>query len=144
MIGINSPGLRICPLNLNCLTGDYIYISQSDSSNPHSFSDRGTPDEYHHMHGYSGHTFKLVNEDGNFVYTQWHYRTDKTNAKAGELTGTNPDFDTQTLFEYIEKGEFPSWTVYVVRSFPYCTLEKAWLRQMMLFFVLIRVVTSSK
>ena len=40
------------------------------------FSDRGTPDGYHHMHGYSGHTFKLVKEDGTFVYSQIHVRKD--------------------------------------------------------------------
>lgn len=100
------------------------YLSQ----NPESihqviilFSDRGTPDGYHHMHGYSGHTFKLVNKEGKYVYTQWHYRADKgfktlDNATAGELSGSNPDYGTQNLFEDIEKGDFPSWTVYIVRS----------------------------
>jgi catalase len=83
------------------------------------FSDRGTPDGYHHMHGYSGHTFKFVNKDGKFVYYQLHLRADKgfktlSNAKAGELSGSNPDYGIQTLFEDIEKGEYPSWTVYVV------------------------------
>lgn len=104
-------------------TGDYL------SQNPESihqvlilFSDRGTPDGYHHMHGYSGHTFKLVNKEGKFVYTQWHFRADKgfktlSNAKAGELSGTNPDYGIQTLFEDIEKGDFPSWTVYIVRYY---------------------------
>lgn len=102
------------------------YLSQ----NPESihqvlilFSDRGTPDGYHHMHGYSGHTFKLVNAEGKFVYTQWHYRADKgfktlTNGKAGELAGSNPDYGTQTLFEDIEKGEYPSWTVYIQTMTP--------------------------
>jgi len=40
------------------------------------FSDRGTPDGYHNMHGYSGHTFKLVKADGTFVYTQIHLIAD--------------------------------------------------------------------
>lgn len=40
------------------------------------FSDRGTPDGYHNMHGYSGHTFKLVKDDGSFVYTQIHLIAD--------------------------------------------------------------------
>jgi len=97
------------------------YLSQ----NPESihqvlilFSDRGTPDAYHHMHGYSGHPFKLVNKDGKYVYTQWHYRADKgfktlSSAKAGELAGANPDYGIQTLFEDIQKGDYPSWTVYI-------------------------------
>lgn len=72
------------------------------------------------MHGYSGHTFKLVNKEGKVTYTQWHYRADKgfktlTNSEAGELAGSNPDYGIQGLFQDIEKGDFPSWTVYVVR-----------------------------
>jgi catalase len=41
------------------------------------FSDRGTPDGFHQMHGYSGHTYKFVKEDGDFVYVQVHIRADK-------------------------------------------------------------------
>jgi catalase len=41
------------------------------------FSDRGTPDGYHNMHGYSGHTFKFVREDGEWVYVQIHVRADR-------------------------------------------------------------------
>ena len=40
------------------------------------FSDRGTPDGYHNMHGYSGHTYKLVKDDGSFVYAQIHLIAD--------------------------------------------------------------------
>jgi len=84
------------------------------------FSDRGTPDAYHKMHGYSGHTHKWIKSDGSFVYTQVHLRADggfKTlnNAQAGELAGANPDYGTEELFNTIESGNFPSWTVYVVR-----------------------------
>lgn len=35
-----------------------------------------------------------------------------TNAEATELGGSNPDFLTQDLFQAIETGEYPSWTVY--------------------------------
>ena len=84
------------------------------------FSDRGTPVGYHHMHGYSGHTFKFVNAEGKFHYVQIHVRKDggfKTfdNEKAGTLAGENPDYGIQTLFEDIEAGKYPTWTVYVVR-----------------------------
>ena len=82
------------------------------------FSDRGTPNGYHRQHGYSGHTFKFVNSDGQFHYVQVHVRADggfKTlnDQQATELAGTNPDHGTQEMFEAIERGEFPSWTVYV-------------------------------
>jgi len=102
------------------------YLSQ----NPESihqvmilFSDRGTPDGYHNMHGYSGHTFKYVKEDGSYVYTQIHVRADKgfkvlDNQKAGELAGSNPEYGIQSLFKAIEGEEYPSWTVYVQTMTP--------------------------
>lgn len=82
------------------------------------FSDRGTPDGYHNMHGYSGHTFKWVNAKGEFVYVQVHVRADGgfktlTDDQAGQLAGSNPDYGTEALFNAIESGKFPSWTVYV-------------------------------
>jgi len=57
------------------------------------------------------------------VYTQVHVRADggfKTldNAKAGELSGSNPDYGIESMFEAIEKGHYPSWTVYVQTMTP--------------------------
>ncbi|GAA5897117.1 hypothetical protein JCM6882_001797 [Rhodosporidiobolus microsporus] len=87
------------------------------------FSDRGTPNGYRHMHGYSGHTHKLVKDDGSFVYAQFHYVCDQgiknfTNEEAGKLAGDNPDYANQDLFEAIERGEHPSWTLYVQTMTP--------------------------
>ena len=84
----------------------------------HLFSDRGTPYSYRHMNGYSGHTFKMVKEDGSFVYAQIHLKTDQgsktfTNEEAGKMASENPDWNTQDLFEAIQKGDYPSWTVYI-------------------------------
>jgi catalase len=60
------------------------------------FGDRGVPDGYRFMHGYSGHTFKLVKDDGSFVYAQIHARSNQgvkflTQEKSVELAGKNPD-----------------------------------------------------
>ena len=35
---------------------------------------------------------------------------------AGRLSGENPDYGIQALFETIEAGKYPSWTVYIVRT----------------------------
>ncbi|TFK24096.1 catalase [Coprinopsis marcescibilis] len=102
------------------------YLSQ----NPESihqvlilFSDRGTPAGYQHEHGYSGHTFKWVKDDGTFVYTQVHLRADagfKTldADTATKIAGENPEYGIQSLFESIESGNFPSWTVYIQTMTP--------------------------
>ncbi|KAK1671491.1 catalase [Colletotrichum godetiae] len=84
----------------------------------HLFSDRGTPYSYRHMNGYSGHTHKWTKPDGSFVYVQIHLKTDQgnktfTNEEAGKMASENPDWHTQDLFEAIQRGEHPSWTVYV-------------------------------
>lgn len=82
------------------------------------FSDRGTPDGYRHMHGFSSHTYMWYNEKGEYYWIKWHFLTDQgvknlTGEKATELAGADPDYATRDLFESIEKGDFPSWTAYV-------------------------------
>lgn len=82
------------------------------------FSDRGTPDGYRFMHGFSSHTLKLVNAEGRVHYCKWHFKSDQgvrniTGAEATALAGTDPDYATRDLFAAIERREYPSWTVCV-------------------------------
>ncbi|KAI8060087.1 catalase [Gongronella butleri] len=82
------------------------------------FSNRGTPNGYRHMNGYSSHTLVLVNAQGEHKYVKWHFKTDQgiKNFKAAEATklaGESPDYATADLFQAIERGEAPSWSVYV-------------------------------
>ncbi|KAI8049640.1 catalase [Syncephalis plumigaleata] len=82
------------------------------------FSDRGTPDGYRHMHGFSSHTLKMVDSEGKFKFVKWHFLTDQgiknlTTEEATKLAGTNPDYATHDLFRAIERGEYPSWSVHV-------------------------------
>ncbi|CAK5262178.1 unnamed protein product [Mycena citricolor] len=87
------------------------------------FSDRGTPDGYHQMHGYSGHTFKWFKQDGSFVYTQLHLRVRNgfktlNNSQAGKLASENPDYGIQSMFEAIESKNYPTWDVFVQTMTP--------------------------
>ncbi|KAJ1978924.1 catalase A, partial [Dimargaris cristalligena] len=82
------------------------------------FSNRGTPDGFRHMHGYSSHTFKLVDNHGKFRYFKWHFRTNQgvknlAAQRAAQLEGENPDYATQDLFNAIADNNFPSWTAYI-------------------------------
>lgn len=82
------------------------------------FSDRGTPRDFRHMNGYSGHTYKFIKKNGAYKYVQIHVKTDQgienlTNDEAAEVAKNDPDASTRDLFEAISKGDFPSWTVYV-------------------------------
>ncbi|XP_044732635.1 catalase-like isoform X1 [Chrysoperla carnea] len=81
-------------------------------------SDRGIPDGYRHMNGYGSHTFKLVNNEGSYVYCKFHYKTDQgiknlDVATANELSASDPDYSIRDLFNAISKGNFPSWTFYI-------------------------------
>lgn len=82
------------------------------------FSDRGTPDGYRHMNGYGSHTFKTVNAAGEVFYVKFHLKTNQgiknlTAAQAADLSGRDPDYATRDLFNSIEKGDSPSWTLYI-------------------------------
>jgi catalase len=81
-------------------------------------SDRGTPDGFRHMHGFSSHTFSLINAKNERFWVKWHFLTKQgiKNLMAGradELAGTDPDYATRDLFEAIERGDFPKWRVCV-------------------------------
>jgi catalase len=97
----------------------------------HLFSDRGTPYSYRHMNGYSGHTHKWKKADGTFNYVQVHLKTDQgsktfNNEEAARIASENPDWNTQDLFEAIQRGEYPSWTVYVQVLSPEAAQEFRW------------------
>ncbi|OMH79136.1 Peroxisomal catalase [Zancudomyces culisetae] len=81
-------------------------------------SDRGIPDGYRHMNGYSGHTLSLVKNDGSYVWAKWHFKTDQGikcfhAPEATKLAGEDPNYATRDLFNAIERGDHPSWSVYV-------------------------------
>ncbi|GKT70148.1 catalase [Colletotrichum tofieldiae] len=70
-----------------------------------------------HLNSYSGHTYKLVKDDGSFYYAKIHIKTNQgvqnmSQDEAVKLAGESPDYHTADLFDAIERGDFPSWTVY--------------------------------
>ena len=82
------------------------------------FSDRGTPDGFRHMNGYSSHTFSLINGKNELYYVKWHFKTKQgiknfTREQADEMRGKDPDYAQRDLFESIRNGTFPKWRVCV-------------------------------
>ncbi len=80
------------------------------------FSDRGTPATYRNMNGYSSHTFKWYNDKGEYFWVQYHFKTDQgiknlTSQEAEVMRGKDPDHATRDLFDAIERGDYPSWTL---------------------------------
>jgi catalase len=82
------------------------------------FSDRGIPDGYRYMDGFGSHTFSMVNSEGDRFYVKYHFKTKQgiknlTPTKARELAGSDPDYAQRDLFEAIDRGDFPRWTMYI-------------------------------
>jgi len=80
--------------------------------------DRGIPKTWRHMNGYSSHTFMWVNADGERFWVKYHFKTDQgidflTQEEADHLAGADADYHRRDLFEAIEQGDYPSWTLKV-------------------------------
>jgi catalase len=81
-------------------------------------SDRGIPASFRHMHFYGEHTFSLYNAENRRVWCKFHFHTQQgvknlTDAQAAELCGRDRESHGRDLFEAIERGEFPRWTMYI-------------------------------
>ncbi|KAI1314035.1 catalase-like domain-containing protein [Xylaria venustula] len=75
--------------------------------------DRGIPDGYRKMHGYSGHAFKFVNKEGNWVYVQIHFKSQQGTSFITQEDSANksPDYAQKDLYEAIQRGDYPKWDV---------------------------------
>jgi catalase len=80
--------------------------------------DRGIPKTWRHMNGYGSHTYSWINAEGEIFWVKYHFITNQgieflPQAEADHLAGANGDVHQQDLFEAIERGEHPSWTLKV-------------------------------
>ncbi|MCJ1255452.1 hypothetical protein MMC24_003268 [Lignoscripta atroalba] len=119
------------------------YLSQ----NPESIhqvmilmGDRGIPDGWRFMNGYNGHTMKLVNKSGGWVYAQLHMKSDQGNKfiTQAEAADKSPDYSQKDLYQAIERGEYPSWTL-SVQTMTAKESEELWEKQKINVFDLTHV-----
>ncbi|MFW0120775.1 catalase [Rothia sp. CCM 9419] len=80
--------------------------------------DRGIPKTLRHMDGFGSHTFQWINAEGERFWVKYHFKTNQGNdfltaQEAEELAGKDADYHRRDLFESIDRGEFPSWTLHV-------------------------------
>ncbi|KAL2070012.1 hypothetical protein VTL71DRAFT_14692 [Oculimacula yallundae] len=125
------------------------YLSQ----NPESihqvmilFGDRGIPDGYRTMHGYLGHSVKLINKNGEWVYCQIHFKSQQGPVKfitQEDSASYSPDYSQKDLYEAIEKGDFPKWNVEVQTMTPK-QAEELWETEKINVFDLTHVWPHSK
>ncbi len=94
------------------------------------FSDRGVPFSYRHMNGYGSHTYSFLNDRGERHWVKFHFKTKQgiknlTREDANRIKGEDPDHSTRDLFESIESGDYPKWTLYV-QVMPEADATKTW------------------
>ena len=82
------------------------------------FSDRGLPLSYRHMDGFGSHTFSFINAQGDRVWCKFHFKTHQgikcmTSEESAQLIGTDRESHQRDLFEAIDRGDYPKWTVKV-------------------------------
>ena len=82
------------------------------------FSDRGIPRGIPFMNGYGSHTYSFINAKRERFWVKFHFKTRQgiqniMQDEANMLAGSDPDYTTHQLFDTIEHGEFPSWTLNV-------------------------------
>src|SRR6478752_7898435 len=69
--------------------------------------DRGIPRTWRHMKRLSSHTYMWINAQGEKFWVEFHFKTDQ----GVEMAAVDTDFHQRDLYEHIEAGEFPSWTL---------------------------------
>ncbi len=81
-------------------------------------SDRGIPASYRHMHGFGSHTFSFINAQNERHWVKFHLRTQQgirnlSDEEAETMIGRCRETHQRDLYEAIERGDFPKWTMYV-------------------------------
>ena len=85
--------------------------------------DRGIPSTWRNMDGFGSHTYMLVNEAGERFWVKFHFKTKQsigflTEAEAQTIRGEDPDYHIRDLYETIEGGEHPEWSL-EIQVMPY-------------------------
>ncbi len=80
--------------------------------------DRGVPKTWRHMNGYGSHTYQWINAAGERFWVKYHFKTNQgidflTQEQADLIAGATPDYHRKDLYDSIENGDFPSWTLKV-------------------------------
>lgn len=82
------------------------------------YSDTGYPDGYRFMNTFGLNTYRFVNRHGETVFARYSMVSEQgvrnlTPARASQLAGSNPDYSTQDLMQAIDRGDFPSYKLFI-------------------------------
>lgn len=77
-------------------------------------SDRAIPRSLRMIEGFGVHTFRLINQNGKAHFVKFHWKPklglhSLVWDEAQRISGKNPDFHRQDLYDAIDQGEYPEW-----------------------------------
>ncbi|KAK2048164.1 catalase [Colletotrichum somersetense] len=81
------------------------------------FGGRGIPTSLRNVNGFGNHTFKFGKpEDGTFKYVKIHFKPvdgikTLSAEDAARLAGEDPDYHVKDMYNAIERGDYPVWTM---------------------------------
>src|SRR5215469_2799570 len=81
-------------------------------------SDRGLPQSPRHIDGFGSHTYSFINAANQRFWVKFHFKTMQgiknwTNAEAAGKIAHDRETHQRDLYEAIERGDFPKWTLSV-------------------------------
>jgi catalase len=83
-----------------------------------TMSERGIPFSYRHMHGFGSHTFSMINAKNERYWVKFYFKTQQgiknlTDQEAEAIIAKDRESHQRDLYQSIEKGDFPKWTMYI-------------------------------
>jgi catalase len=93
-------------------------VPESSHQVTYLMGDRGLPKSWRQMNGYSSHTYSWANAAGEIFWVKYHFISDQgveflTQEEGDRLAGADGDYHQRDLYEAIERGDHPSWSVKV-------------------------------
>ncbi len=81
-------------------------------------SERGIPRSFRHMHGFGSHTYSFLNAKNERFWVKFTFKTQQgienlTDAQAQSTIGRDRESNQRDLYESIESGAFPRWTLFI-------------------------------
>ena len=81
-------------------------------------SSRGLPRSYRHMNGYGSHAYSFINDEKERYWVKFHFKTQQgirnlTDTEAAALIGADRESHQRDLYNAIEAGDVPKWTLYI-------------------------------
>ena len=117
--GLNHAVKRDPRTNLRSATNNWDFwtsIPEAIHQITITMSDRGIPLSYRHMNGYGCHAFAMYNARNERIWVKFHFITQQgiknlTDQEAEAIIATDRESHQRDLFESIERGDFPRWTM---------------------------------